>query len=69
VSKIYERMGTPGYPRTSKQYQQLVRPWRADEKGFISLLDWHSFEQSKMSEQDRQSWGASGGGYGAYLIK
>jgi hypothetical protein len=69
VQKIYEQMGTPGYPRSLERYKELLQPWRPDEKGFISLLEWHGLDQAEMTEEDQQSWGPTGIGYGAYLIK
>jgi hypothetical protein len=69
VSEIYAAMGTPVYFRTLSHLQQLVAPWRADESGFVSLLDWHSIDHSTLTDEDRNSFGANGGGDGAYLIK
>jgi hypothetical protein len=69
VLKIYEQMGTQTFIRSKTRYEQLIRPWKLDRKGFISLLDWHGFDQTEMSEEDRQAFGPAGIGYGAYLVK
>lgn len=69
VVKVYEQIGAPFYARSLQAYKELLQPWRADEKGFVSLLEWHGFEQSEMSEEDRQALGPAGSGYGAYLVK
>jgi hypothetical protein len=50
-------------------YRQLLHLWRPDEKGFISLLDWHGVKQSTLTEEDRKVMGPGGIGYGAYLVK
>ena len=69
VQKIYEGMGTPLYARSLEAYEELLQPWQPDEGGFVSLLEWHGFGQSEMSGEDRQAFGPTGAGYGAYLIK
>jgi hypothetical protein len=69
VGEIYKRMGTPGYPRSLDEYKRLVQPWKPDEGGFTSLLNWHGFEQTEMSKEDASVFGPGGGGYGAYLVK
>jgi hypothetical protein len=70
VMQIYKRMGKPFYLRSLEAYKELIYPWRAGEEGFISLVEWHGFDSSKlMSEETMQSVGAAGVGYGAYLVK
>lgn len=69
VQKMYERMGSKGYPRTLSAYLELVKPWHADSSSFVSLLDWHGFDQSELGKEDRDAFGPTGAGYGAYLIK
>jgi hypothetical protein len=69
IKQIYGQMGNPVEFRSLPQLQRLVEPWHADELGFVSLLEWHSLEQSTMTAEDIASWGTAGGGYGAYLIK
>ena len=66
---IYKRSGAPVYIRTLERYLELIQPWKPDEQGFRTLLDWHGFDQSEMSEEDRRIYGNTGGGYGAYLSK
>lgn len=67
--QIYEQLGKPLHIRTLDHYKDLVHPWHVGEDGFVSLLDWHGFDESIMSEEDRVAHGAAGGGYGAYLVK
>jgi hypothetical protein len=69
VLKVYEQTGNPFYVRSMERYQELVQPWRADGEGFISLLNWHGFDQGMMNQEDLQMFGAGGANYGAYLIK
>lgn len=69
VKDIYAKMGTPTYNRTLQEYQELVHPWKLEEKGFISLFQWHGFEESDLAKEDLESFGPMGGGYGAYLVK
>jgi hypothetical protein len=66
---LYEQMGSPGYIRDVDRYQTLVQPWHTDEAGFISLMDWHCLDSSEISQDDLSTFGPSGGGYGAYLVK
>lgn len=67
--KIYTQMGQPPYIRTLKEYQKLIQPWQADANGWISLLDWHGFDQSELGKEDVAAFGPMGGGYGAYCVK
>ena len=69
VSKIYEKMGSPLYLRDLQKYEELLKPWKADDKGFISLLEWHGFDKSEMANEGSESFGPMGGGYGVYLTK
>lgn len=66
--KIYEQMGSPLYPRSLDHYSELIKPWKPDAKGFLSLLNWHGFDDRFVSEEDRHV-GPAGSGYGAYLVK
>ncbi|MBN2116566.1 MAG: SAM-dependent methyltransferase [Anaerolineales bacterium] len=67
--EIYKRMGQDTFPRSLKEYQELLKPWQPDAQGFIPLLEWHGFEQSELGKEDVAAYGPMGGGYGAYLIK
>jgi len=67
--QLYRKMGMPMYVCSLDRYKELVQPWHADEKGFISVLAWHGLDQSIMTEQDLRSFGVSAIGYGAYLVK
>ncbi|MCG8347621.1 MAG: SAM-dependent methyltransferase [Chloroflexales bacterium] len=69
VREIYASMGNPLYLRSMNHVHQLIHPWRSDEPGFVSLLDWHSLEQHTLTVEDRIALGEAGGGYGAYLVK
>lgn len=69
LTKIYEQMGSKLHPRALEDYRHLVKPWLPDEKGYFSLMDWHGISEEEMSEEDKLSWGSSGGGYGVYLRK
>lgn len=67
--RLYQRIGSPVYVRSLQQIVQLLQPWRVDEQGWTSLLAWHNLDQTMLSERDRRTFGASGGGYGGFLIK
>lgn len=67
--KIYEQTGSPAYIRSLPDMQELIKPWCADDAGFIDLLSWHSLAQDALSPEDADAFGAAGGGYGAYLVK
>jgi hypothetical protein len=67
--KAYAQMGVPFNFRSLETYKELIRPWLHDGGGFTSLLEWHGFDQSEMSVEDRRAVGPGGGGYGAYLVK
>jgi hypothetical protein len=69
VIELYAQIGSLMIPRPLAYNEQLLLPWRTDERGWTSLLDWHSLEENAMSEDDRSAFGAAGGGYGAYLVK
>jgi hypothetical protein len=68
IIKVYEQMG-PVCVRTLEQYTEMLKPWKFEEKGFISLLEWHDFDRSELSGEDTSAFGPMGGGYGAYLYK
>lgn len=65
---IYQQMGTPFRIRTIERYLELLQPWHPESE-FIPMIEWHGFDQSLMSVEDRIAAGPGGGGYGAYLIK
>ncbi len=67
LRQVYAQMGSPIYARTLEDYQEAVAPWKVDEKGYVSLLDWHGLDQSIMTDEDRRAIGAAGGGYAGYL--
>lgn len=69
VRTIYERMGTKVFSRPLEQYPNLLSPWQFDQQGFISLLEWHGFEQTELAQDDLAFFGPMGGAYGAYLVK
>ncbi len=69
LKKMYEQMGTTAFAYTREQYRKMIQPWHPDAQGCIPLLKWHGLDSSIMAEGDRQVWGPSGAGYGAYLFK
>ena len=69
VLEIYEKLGAPLRIRTPEECVDLLQPWGPDGDRFISLLEWHGFEQSELGREDINSFGPLGGGYGAYLVK
>ncbi|MFZ6029665.1 MAG: SAM-dependent methyltransferase [Chloroflexota bacterium] len=69
VLRVYEQTGSKLYFRSLKEYQDILKPWPVDDRTFISLLQWHGFEQSLLSQEDISAFGPMGGGFGAYLVK
>lgn len=69
VMKAYERMGSPMHYRPLDKFRELLKPWHTDKQDFVSLIDWHGFDQSLLAQGDKSAWGDAGGNYGAYLIK
>ena len=69
VQKVYEQMGVSTHFRTLDKSLELLRPWHPDANGFVSLLKWHGFDRSELTQDEARAYEQSGGGYGAYLIK
>lgn len=69
MQRMYAAMGSGLNLRTKERYQELVRPWRPDSRGFISLVDWHGLDRSELVKADALVGGAAGAGYGVYLDK
>ena len=67
--RIYQGFGQEGHPRRLSEFNDLLAPWRIEETGWVSLLQWHGFGQSDMANDDVKAFGPMGGGYGAYLVK
>lgn len=67
--QIMEKMGSPLYLRTLDRLREMLNPWHPDALDFISLMKWHNVPENQLSEEERKAVGASGGGYGAYLVK
>ena len=66
---IYQKLGTQPYPRRVEAYNNLIKPWKLDARGWIPLLKWHGFDESDLGQEDLDGFGPFGGGHGAYLIK
>ncbi len=67
--RIYEQMGSPLRIRTLDQFRKMLGPWKLEKEGFISLLEWHGFDQSELGKEDVKAFGPMGGVFGAYLVK
>ncbi len=65
---IYAKIGAPFYVRTLETHLELLQPWKIDKEGFISLLEWHGFDETALGK-DKSKFGPMGGGFGAYLTK
>lgn len=65
---IYKNMGSEFFLRSLEEYQQLVAPWKPDENGYLSLVEWHGI-QDEVSQMERDIFSDSMVGYGAYLVK
>jgi hypothetical protein len=70
TAKIYEQMGSKLNVRNLARFQELLKPWRADKKGYIPFLEWHGLDEKFLKDEpDKLAWGKAGGGYGVYLVK
>ena len=65
---IYERMGAKFHKRALSNFHELLQPWQVD-KDFISLLEWHGFDESELDKEALEAIGPLAGGYGAYFVK
>ncbi len=63
---MFTQMGSPYHFLTLEKSQELVLPWKPDEKGFRPLAEWLGLEDQIM-EQDREGVGLEF--YGAHLVK
>jgi hypothetical protein len=66
--QIYEKMGAKFHKRSLTHFRELLQPWQI-EQDFISLLEWHGFDESELAKEDLEAIGPLAGGYGAYLVK
>ncbi|MCA9961905.1 MAG: SAM-dependent methyltransferase [Anaerolineales bacterium] len=66
--QIYERLGAKFHKRSLTQFRDLLQPWSVDQD-FVSLLEWHGFDESELDTEDLRMIGPLAGGYGAYLVK
>jgi hypothetical protein len=69
VEKIYAQMGNKLHSRSLACHPELLAPWHLAPPGFISLVEWHGFNQSDFAGKGMEDFGPMGGGYGAYLTK
>jgi hypothetical protein len=69
VLDIYKQLGAPLRLREPEACLKLLQPWKPEGEGFISLLEWHGFDQSELGGEGAEAFGPLGGGYGAYLVK
>jgi len=56
ILKLYEQLGQPGYRRTRAVLEDLIRPWRVVEPGFMLLEDWISMKK-EVAEDTKSSFG------------
>ena len=66
--QIYEKMGAKFHRRSLSQFRELLQPWQMAQD-FISLLEWHGFDESELAKEDLEAIGPLAGGYGAYLVR
>jgi hypothetical protein len=67
--EMYKQMGTSVYYRSLDEFRNVLKPWRADTRGFVSLLEWHGLNRQELTDADLELFGPAGAGYGAYLVK
>jgi len=68
LKEMYRQMGETLYFHPLEVFQELIKPWRADELGYRTMEEWHGIEVA-MSEEDLRHTVAGGGIYGVYLVK
>ena len=68
VLQVYRQMGEDLYFRSVDAFEELVKPWEADQFGYRSMEAWHGV-RVEMDENDRAFWPDGISGYGAYLVK
>jgi hypothetical protein len=68
MKEMYRQMGETLHFRHLETFQELVKPWRADELGYRSMDQWHGIEVA-MSQEDLASFVGGGSGYGVFLVK
>lgn len=66
--ELYKQMGAPFFVRSLEKHQVMFQPWELDKK-FISLLEWHGFDESEFAGINKESFGPTMGDYGAYLTR
>ena len=68
IMEIYQKMGEQLHFRPLERFQELFKPWIADDLGYRTMEQWHSVD-SPLTEGDRQFFSQGTVGYGAYLVK
>jgi hypothetical protein len=68
VIEMYRQMGEELHFRPLGVFQELVKPWHADELGYRPMDEWHGIEVA-MSELDLRDFAEGGSGYGVFLVK
>ena len=68
IKEMYRQMGETIHSRPLQVFQELVKPWQADELGYRTMEEWHGIEVA-MSQEDMVHFGAGGGIHGVYLVK
>ena len=68
VKEMYRQIGETLHFHALEVFQEIIKPWHADELGYRVLEEWHGIEVT-MSEEDLEHFVAGGGGYGVYLVK
>jgi hypothetical protein len=67
--ELYKAMGAPFFIRSLETYEAMLQPWKMEAPGFVSFLEWHGFEESVLSKEDKDSFGPFGSGFGAFLTR
>jgi O-methyltransferase involved in polyketide biosynthesis len=63
---MFTQMGSPYYFLTLEESEEIMKPWRADERGFRPLAEWLSIPD-QITEEDREGVGLEF--YGVILTK
>ena len=65
---LYNKIGDNMHLRSLELFQELVKPWHADELGY-RLLEELQDVKVNWTEDDRKAMGPTGGAYCVYLVK
>jgi hypothetical protein len=64
--EIYDKIGSPVYPRTLKTLEKMMHPWKVASPGWRPLEEWVDLD-ARVTEEVIKGW--SGGGFNGALLE